>query len=533
MSVAPPRRYHEQGLGSRTGLRIGSVRRDSQGNEDLDAFFAESKRVLDRLDESGELDAEEPGSVSPGGVPAEADVSVPVERTVDAGFFDMDISAAPSERRASGAPGRRRETGGGAAELSSYFADPFARGADVTRMSAVPPAPDDTLWESTVDASHDSRSFNLSGLAGDVPDRSLSAATPRASISEVPSFLQSAPPSVSRSAGAYAAPEPGMEAGLPELDALSYDQDAGEPYDAAGEPDTYSMRAETPVLADEPAPEPLPQPPKKRGRGRPRKSETLRAAAAAAAAAAATGRPPASNFLPPRRPVGRPPGRQIPPQKIVEKIHDPPIWQLHSQNGLRRGRRHRIPPLDWWRGERALYGRANDEEPSSNDAPNSEGLVAPVLKEVVRVPRAPGEGTFSGMRRFRPKPAGYPGPGRPPGVRNFVPRGASAGAESDEDGAGAGVYRVRHPEDGWDRDTEPFGRVMDADRGVEVPMRIACTASSIRPRPAFNQNFSYEKLFGVGEFMAAGILVIPYGGEKPTKPSKDNNYVRSHARGRR
>ena len=137
------------------------------------------------------------------------------------------------------------------------------------------------------------------------------------------------------------------------------------------------------------------------------------------------------------------------------------------------------------------------------------------------------------MRRFRPKPAGYPGPGRPPGVRNFVPRGASAGAESDEDGAGAGVYRVRHPEDGWDRDTEPFGRVMDADRGVEVPMRIACTASSIRPRPAFNQNFSYEKLFGVGEFMAAGILVIPYGGEKPTKPSKDNNYVRSHARGRR
>lgn len=26
--------------------------------------------------------------------------------------------------------------------------------------------------------------------------------------------------------------------------------------------------------------------------------------------------------------------------------------------------------------------------------------------------------------------------------------------------------------------------------------------------------------------MAAGVLVIPEGGEKPTKPSKDNNYVR-------
>ena len=47
MQAAPARRFHEAGLGSRTGLRSGSVRLDEQGQEDLDAFFAESKRVLE------------------------------------------------------------------------------------------------------------------------------------------------------------------------------------------------------------------------------------------------------------------------------------------------------------------------------------------------------------------------------------------------------------------------------------------------------------------------------------------------------
>jgi hypothetical protein len=48
----------------------------------------------------------------------------------------------------------------------------------------------------------------------------------------------------------------------------------------------------------------------------------------------------------------------------------------------------------------------------------------------------------------------------------------------------------------------------------------------VRPRTAFNNSFAFEKVFGVDEFMAAGVLDIPVGGSKPTKPTKDNNYVR-------
>lgn len=51
----------------------------------------------------------------------------------------------------------------------------------------------------------------------------------------------------------------------------------------------------------------------------------------------------------------------------------------------------------------------------------------------------------------------------------------------------------------------------------------------MHPRPAFNQQFLYEKVFSLGEFMAAGLLVVPARGEKQAKSSKDNNYVRRTA----
>ena len=245
------------------------------------------------------------------------------------------------------------------------------------------------------------------------------------------------------------------------------------------------MEALDAIDEDEPAPVPI-----KRGRGRPRKDASM---------PPLRGRP------------GRPPGRQKPAQRIVERILDPPAWQLENPEGLRRGKRHRIAPLDWWRGERALYGKP--DEPTGDAL---TGVVAPVLKQVIRVPRAPGEGTFSGMRRFRAKPAGYAQPGRPPGSRNYVPRLSPVEEDEDDEEEAAAA---------WEADTDPYGRVMDADTNTEVTMRIACTAAGIRPRPAFNQAFSYEKIFGISDFMAAGVLVIPEGGEKPAKPSKDNNYT--------
>lgn len=557
---AVARRFHEHGLGPRTGLRIGEVARDEYGAEDLDAFFLESKRVLDGLDDLHATDSDASTSRQP-------TPDSPAEPVLGSGSMDIEQSSVPSPRSTVRAQARTRQE----------------------RVSDFPRAPDTSMWDSTYDVSRE-KTFDLMGLAGDDPNvlhSELSGASFRSSLpSDIPSFLRddasrldstragsrddtlrygtsrlgtpqgpdqtlradvaAGTPQLSRiddtlqtpnsdvpsflrpeasvsrvdmsqlmygdnwsweiseadrngdqgfGSDHYSAPSP-ASLDAASLDAASQDAASELGFDAAIEPDIHSLRATPEVEA-------APIVPKKRGRGRPRKSETLRAAAAAAAAGLAV----------PKRPVGRPPGRQMAPQRIVEKIYDPPAWQI-SEHGLRRGKRHRIRPLDWWRGERALYGRDGDNRDS--DKPLMPfGIVAPVLKEVIRVPRAPGEGTFAGMRRVKTQPGTYAHPGRPLGSRNFA-------SQTSEDVTG----RIRHPEDGWDEATDPIGHVIDAEKGTEVPMRIACTADSIRPRQAFNQSFSYEKLFGVGEFMAAGILVIPVDGDKPTKPSKDNSYVR-------
>ena len=47
----------------------------------------------------------------------------------------------------------------------------------------------------------------------------------------------------------------------------------------------------------------------------------------------------------------------------------------------------------------------------------------------------------------------------------------------------------------------------------------------VKTRPAANADWSFDKIFGDGDFLAAGQLVIPPNGRKPSKASKDNTYV--------
>lgn len=44
--------------------------------------------------------------------------------------------------------------------------------------------------------------------------------------------------------------------------------------------------------------------------------------------------------------------------------------------------------------------------------------------------------------------------------------------------------------------------------------------------PGDANGFKFQKVFGDASFVAAGMLEIPVGGEKPSKPTKDNTYVR-------
>lgn len=46
------------------------------------------------------------------------------------------------------------------------------------------------------------------------------------------------------------------------------------------------------------------------------------------------------------------------------------------------------------------------------------------------------------------------------------------------------------------------------------------------PKIAANRNWAFDKVFQDDEFIAAGLLVIPPKGRKPSKPANDNTYVR-------
>lgn len=58
-----------------------------------------------------------------------------------------------------------------------------------------------------------------------------------------------------------------------------------------------------------------------------------------------------------------------------------------------------------------------------------------------------------------------------------------------------------------------------------ISLGIAWTAKMVQPRQAANHGWLFDKIFGDDEFMAAGQLIIPPKGRKPSKAAKDNTYV--------
>lgn len=57
---------------------------------------------------------------------------------------------------------------------------------------------------------------------------------------------------------------------------------------------------------------------------------------------------------------------------------------------------------------------------------------------------------------------------------------------------------------------------------------IAFTENMMDPKPAFNNQYQFQKIYQELDYLAGGILDIPVGGRKDTKPAKDNSYVRSN-----
>ncbi|KAI0093782.1 Mif2/CENP-C like-domain-containing protein [Irpex rosettiformis] len=188
-----------------------------------------------------------------------------------------------------------------------------------------------------------------------------------------------------------------------------------------------------------------------------------------------------------KKPRGRPRKQDT---VLREVIHDQNIDD-EDEDGLRRGKRMRYKPLEWWRCEKVVYGRRD-----------SGTSYVPTIKEIRRLPKEEVKPLGGKHRRKRP------------------PRSKSHSVTVEP-----GILERYNPEEGWDDDTDPMGVVLQYPTDQEVTQRVAFTAKMVNPKPAANAQFSFQKIFGDGNFMAAGQLVIPPGGSKPTKGTKDNTFI--------
>ncbi|KAG6887569.1 hypothetical protein C0992_011767 [Termitomyces sp. T32_za158] len=163
------------------------------------------------------------------------------------------------------------------------------------------------------------------------------------------------------------------------------------------------------------------------------------------------------------------------------------------REGVRKSAREHYKPLEWWRGEKLVYGRPQGSG-------NGHVLVPPI-KEIIRIPKETPE---------------------PLGKRKRTTRGRSKTA----DDLHYKVIPVYNPENGWDDKTQDFSIILDYHTREEVERRVACVAKDVPKKMIENNDWKFMKAFGDDDFIAAGILEIPPRKKKPTKQTKDNTYVR-------
>ncbi|KAG5337289.1 hypothetical protein C0989_009918 [Termitomyces sp. Mn162] len=209
--------------------------------------------------------------------------------------------------------------------------------------------------------------------------------------------------------------------------------------------------------------------------------------------------PPAADEPEPE-PEAEPSPRRAKKIKIVEDLSKP-IRQRNGRSkkenrvyreGVRKSTREHYKPLDWWRGEKLVYGR-----PSGSS--NGHVLVPPI-KEIIRIPKETPE---------------------PLGKRKRSSRARSKTAEDIH----YKIIPVNNPEDDWDKNTEEFCVLLDYDSMEEVERRIAYTAKNVAKGMVQNNDWSFMKAFGDADFIAAGVLEIPHEKKKPSKQTKDNTYI--------
>ncbi|GJJ15569.1 hypothetical protein Clacol_009847 [Clathrus columnatus] len=169
----------------------------------------------------------------------------------------------------------------------------------------------------------------------------------------------------------------------------------------------------------------------------------------------------------------------------------------NEPTGLRRSKRRHYRPLEYWRQERVVWGRRENGR-----------SVVPVIKEIITIPKPDPEPLGVNRRKRgarKPRSMSLPSP---------VPIQEEVR-----------IVEVDNPELGWDDATPSAGVIIDWTSSDEVERRVVYPARMVKPSPAPGYNYLFQKIFGDGDFIAAGQLLIPPGAEKPTKPTKDNTYI--------
>ncbi|KAK1230975.1 mitotic fidelity of chromosome transmission- protein [Marasmius sp. AFHP31] len=157
--------------------------------------------------------------------------------------------------------------------------------------------------------------------------------------------------------------------------------------------------------------------------------------------------------------------------------------------GVRRSQRKSYKPLQFWRNEKVVYGRPSHK--------NGQILV-PHIREIIRIPEEPAEPLGAASKKRK----------RSTRSRSHAPEAVAA-----------------NPEEGWDDDSAERGEVIDWTTKQLVEKRIACPPSKVATQKAGGAEWEFQKIFGDEQFIAAGQLLIPPKGRKPSKTTKDNTYV--------
>ncbi|KAJ1036659.1 hypothetical protein NDA10_003985 [Ustilago hordei] len=532
MAPQASRRFHEAGVGSRTGLRLSAVARDQDGFEDLEAFYKASEAALDHQQQAvpEEEDEEDYDSFDEApfshrsGVNGRAPAAASSSMTMD-----IQDSSAPSPR----------------SMLRSARQSAANKGKTSASNVTLRDDDDNGIYDLDLpNLSTGSRSFDLGEM------RLRSSSSPCSITEDATAEAKVTSKASNQEAGSStnnAAVQPCQDSNNLKVTASSVHvvrnaitkTESSETVAKSRQPEpepepTMYGEEDYDDDYDEPAPLTLPrspeQPPKKK-RGRPPKSATTNGTSTQSKTKASTTSKSSASSKTKRN-----------PGEVVQKVRSQPTVTatVFDENGVRRSTRQRFAPLEYWRGERIRYGRPSlpsgttiddfRRRPGEDEFEDDPSLMIPRrrvpvldIKEVIRVPRAPGEGTFSGTTTRPRNTTSHSKMDR----KSETPRPPSRTPDLD----GLDFIQLDptantvHVEDGWDANTLESGLVIDDSDGHETTTSIVRTKASLRPMAAAGQEFKFEKLFNCAGLMATGVLHLPPGTRKPTKPSKDNSFV--------